>query len=44
MLAGTPAGQAYTQNELTEMARLAGFAGVMVKPLPPTPASLILFE
>ncbi|HWT60404.1 MAG TPA: class I SAM-dependent methyltransferase, partial [Rhizobium sp.] len=44
MLAGTPAGQAYTQNELTEMARLAGLTGVTVKPMPPTPASLILFE
>jgi hypothetical protein len=44
MLASTPAGQAYTQSELTEMAGLAGLAGVIVKPLPPTPASLILFE
>lgn len=44
MLAGTPAGQAYTQSELTEMARLAGLTGVKVRPLPPTPASLILFE
>ncbi|MBB3659817.1 putative nicotinamide N-methyase [Rhizobium sp. BK650] len=44
MLAGTPAGQAYTESELTEMARLAGLAGVRVKPMPPTPASLILFE
>ncbi|MBX5056649.1 methyltransferase domain-containing protein [Rhizobium lentis] len=44
MLASTPAGQAYTQRELTEMARLAGLAGVSVKPMPPTPASLILFE
>ncbi|MBB6221319.1 SAM-dependent methyltransferase [Rhizobium leguminosarum] len=44
MLASTPAGQAYTQDELTEMARLAGLAGVTVKPMPPTPASLILFE
>ncbi|MBB2785636.1 UNVERIFIED_ORG: 2-polyprenyl-3-methyl-5-hydroxy-6-metoxy-1,4-benzoquinol methylase [Rhizobium esperanzae] len=44
MLAGTPSGQAYTHSELTEMARLAGLAGVMVKPMPPTPASLIVFE
>ncbi|MBB4288565.1 SAM-dependent methyltransferase [Rhizobium leguminosarum] len=44
MLASTPAGQAYTQSELTEMARLVGLAGVTVKPMPPTPASLILFE
>ncbi|MBB3462807.1 SAM-dependent methyltransferase [Rhizobium sp. BK377] len=44
MLAGTPAGQAYTQSELSEMARLAGLKSVKVKPMPPTPASLILFE
>ncbi|MBY5403444.1 class I SAM-dependent methyltransferase [Rhizobium leguminosarum] len=44
MLASTPAGQAYTQSELTEMARMAGLAGVTVKSMPPTPASLILFE
>jgi hypothetical protein len=44
MLASTPAGQAYTQSELTEMARLAGLAGVTVKSMPPTPASIILFE
>ncbi|MGR9081025.1 methyltransferase [Rhizobium leguminosarum] len=44
MLASTPAGQAYTQSELTEMAGLAGLAGVTVAAMPPTPASLILFE
>lgn len=44
MLASTPAGQAYTQSELTEMGRLAGRAGVRVKPMPPTPASLIVFK
>ncbi|MBB2793640.1 UNVERIFIED_ORG: 2-polyprenyl-3-methyl-5-hydroxy-6-metoxy-1,4-benzoquinol methylase [Rhizobium pisi] len=44
MLASTPAGQAYRQSELTEMAKLAGLAGVTVKPMPPTPASIILFE
>ncbi|MBX4995380.1 2-polyprenyl-3-methyl-5-hydroxy-6-metoxy-1,4-benzoquinol methylase [Rhizobium binae] len=44
MLAGTPAGDAYTQSDLTEMARQAGLAGVTVKPMPPTPASIILFE
>ncbi|ARO28798.1 O-methyltransferase family 2 protein [Rhizobium sp. NXC14] len=44
MLASTPAGQAYKQSELTEIAKLAGLAGVTVKPMPPTPASLILFE
>lgn len=44
MLASTPAGQAYTLSDLTEMARLAGLAGATVKPMPPTPASLIFFE
>ncbi|MGG7576446.1 SAM-dependent methyltransferase [Rhizobium sp. Nf11,1] len=44
MLASTPAGQAYKQSELTEMAKLAGLARVTVKSMPPTPASVILFE
>ncbi|MBX4896325.1 MULTISPECIES: methyltransferase [Rhizobium] len=44
MLASTPAGQAYKESELAEMAKMAGLAGVTVKPMPPTPASLILFE
>jgi precorrin-6B methylase 2 len=44
MLASTPAGEAYTQKDLTEMARRAGFRNAIVKSLPPSPASLILFE
>jgi SAM-dependent methyltransferase len=44
MLASTPAGQAYTQKDFTEMARRAGFRNAIVKPLLPSPASLIFFE
>jgi SAM-dependent methyltransferase len=44
MLATTPKGDAYTGRELAEMARQAGFSGAQIKPLPPTPASLIFFE
>jgi len=44
MLASTPRGEAYTQKDLAEMARRAGFQNVSVKPLPPSPASLIFFE
>ncbi|MFS8113334.1 class I SAM-dependent methyltransferase [Rhizobium jaguaris] len=44
MLAGTPKGEAYTQKDLAEMARRAGFQNATVKPLPPSPASLIFFE
>ncbi|WP_443216742.1 SAM-dependent methyltransferase [Rhizobium sp. Root1203] len=44
MLATTPRGDAYTERELADMARLAGFRAVVAKPLPPSPASLIFFE
>ena len=44
MLASTPRGEAYTQKDLAEMARRAGFHNVRIKPLPPSPASLIFFE
>ncbi|WP_446677131.1 methyltransferase [Sinorhizobium psoraleae] len=44
MLATTPRGEAYTERELAEMARRAGFADATTKPLPPTPASLVFFE
>lgn len=44
MLGSTPHGDAYTAREFEEMGRAAGFAGVIVKPLPPTPQSLVLFE
>ena len=44
MLATTPGGDAYTTRELDEMSRNAGFRGVKTRPLPPTPASLVIFE
>lgn len=44
MLATTPKGDAYTAEELGAMARMAGFGGVVTKPLPPSPATLIFFE
>jgi cyclopropane fatty-acyl-phospholipid synthase-like methyltransferase len=44
MLATTPGGDAYTQRELDEVARSAGFRGVTTRPLPPTPETLIIFE
>ncbi|MDL2401501.1 class I SAM-dependent methyltransferase [Rhizobium mayense] len=44
MLANTPKGEAYTQKDLAEMARRAGFQDARVKPLPPSPASVIFFE
>ncbi|MDE1994326.1 MAG: methyltransferase domain-containing protein [Rhizobiaceae bacterium] len=44
MLAGTPAGEAFTQKDLAEMARRGGFQDARVKPMPPSPASLIFFE
>lgn len=44
MLATTPGGDAYTASELDQMARNAGFRGATVRPLAPTPQSLISFE
>lgn len=44
MLATTPSGDAYTEDELGRMARAAGFGGVTLKPLPPSPASLVLYQ
>ncbi|WP_425336246.1 methyltransferase [Sinorhizobium garamanticum] len=44
MLATTPRGEAYTEQEFAEMARRAGFSTATAKPLPPSPASLIFFE
>jgi predicted nicotinamide N-methyase len=44
MLGSTPQGDAYTTGEFEEMGRAAGFAEVIVKPLPPTRQSLLLFE
>lgn len=44
MLATTQKGDAYTARDLDDIARMAGFGGVSVRPLPPSPASLVLFE
>ena len=44
MLATTPGGDAYTEKELDEMARRAGFRGATTRALAPTPESLIVFE
>jgi hypothetical protein len=44
MLATTPGGDAYTPADLDKIAKAAGFAGTSVRPLRPTPQSLVLFE
>ena len=44
MLATTPGGDAYTTNELDQMAKRAGFRGATTKLLAPAPESLIIFE
>jgi cyclopropane fatty-acyl-phospholipid synthase-like methyltransferase len=44
MLASTSGGEAFTAREFEEMGRAAGFARVDVRPLPPSPQSLVLFE
>lgn len=44
MLATTQRGDAYTAKDLGRMARDAGFSGASVRPIPPSPASLVLFE
>jgi ubiquinone/menaquinone biosynthesis C-methylase UbiE len=44
MLATTPGGDAWTQSELDQIAKAAGFRGATARPLRPTPQSLIMFE
>jgi SAM-dependent methyltransferase len=44
MLASTPRGDAYTEQEYAEMGRAAGFARTTVTALAPTPQSVITFE
>ena len=41
MLASTPAGDAYTFSELDRMLRSAGFTGSELRPLPPSPHSVV---
>jgi 2-polyprenyl-3-methyl-5-hydroxy-6-metoxy-1,4-benzoquinol methylase len=42
MLAATPGGDAYTYAELDQMCRESGFTATELRPLPPTPQSLVL--
>jgi SAM-dependent methyltransferase len=44
MLASTPRGDVYTEQEYVDMGRAAGFARTSIAGLPPTPQSLITFE
>ncbi|HEV7719002.1 MAG TPA: class I SAM-dependent methyltransferase [Arsenicitalea sp.] len=44
MLASTPQGDAYTASDLRAMATDAGFTGVSLESVPPSPASLVFFE
>jgi ubiquinone/menaquinone biosynthesis C-methylase UbiE len=44
MLATTPGGDAWTLTDLDQIAKAAGFQGATVRPLRPTPQSLIMFE
>lgn len=44
MLGGTPEGEAYTARELAEIGTNGGFPNTTIKPLPPSPASLIFFD
>ena len=44
MLATTPKGDAYTAGDYRKIARMAGYAEVTITPLPPSPASLIVFS
>lgn len=43
MLATTPSGDAYTAEEYEAMARAAGFGGITLTPLPPTPHTIVEF-
>ena len=42
MLGGTPAGDAYTFDELRDQLEHAGFADVTAKPLLPTPETVLI--
>jgi hypothetical protein len=44
MLATTPGGDAYTESDIDQMARKAGFRGARTRQLAPAPDSLIIFE
>jgi hypothetical protein len=44
MLGSTPSGDAYTERQLDEMGRAAGFARAAFRPLPPSPHTFVTFE
>jgi ubiquinone/menaquinone biosynthesis C-methylase UbiE len=44
MLATCPSGDAYTLDDLDEIARAAGFRGATARPLSPTTQTLVTFE
>jgi hypothetical protein len=44
MLATTPNGDAYTARELQEMGRAAGMDDCTIRPLPPSPQTMIVFR
>jgi len=44
MLATTPSGDAYTAADLRRMGEMAGFRDATISPMPPSPASLIVFS
>jgi predicted nicotinamide N-methyase len=44
MLATCPSGDAYTLDDLDEIARAAGFRGATARPLSPTTQTLVIFE
>lgn len=44
MLATTPTGHAYSARQVADLARAAGFAGVDIEPLPPSPHSILWFR
>jgi predicted nicotinamide N-methyase len=44
MLATCPSGDAYTLDDLDEIARVAGFRGATARPLSPTTQTLVIFE
>jgi 2-polyprenyl-3-methyl-5-hydroxy-6-metoxy-1,4-benzoquinol methylase len=43
MLVSTPSGDAYTADDLDEIAQSAGFRGATARPLLPTPQTLVVF-
>jgi hypothetical protein len=44
MLGSTPSGDAYTERQLEEMGRAAGFTHASFRPLPPTPHTFVTYD